>query len=310
MSINNDRSKNIWHWKFSKFRKSVDGINGIVEGWLIVDVTTTRSQDSTHSTWHSPYQVSKTNSPRATEACCTVTRKCAAVVPGSSMSRIWNAIWTPSQYPKRRLFVRSRKVSKPRDWYFKLWHRFEIWQAHRQQCCRSACQISERSDNSKYKSRGLETLRDLMERRIFGYWDGALVPEMFSGVHIRILGWPIYDLHGLVLPEIPSGLGCLGRILGWFLPRLTTSWTRKKLFWKVALDQGKRLCCTSTLAGSWCCSTLPNIYVKAIMIPNWTVPEFASPCYALWQSWKFDIWKPSNLAVCEYIYDLHSMSSL
>ena len=62
--------------------------------------------------------------------------------------------WAPSQYPKRRLFVRSRKVSKPRDWYFKLSYRFEIWQAHRQYCCRSACQVSERSDNSKYKSRG------------------------------------------------------------------------------------------------------------------------------------------------------------
>ena len=81
--------------------------------------------------------------------------------------------WAPSQYPKRRLFVRSRKVSKPRDWYFKLSYRFEIWQAHRQHCCRSACQISERSDNSKYKSRGFETLRDLTERRLFGYWDGA-----------------------------------------------------------------------------------------------------------------------------------------
>ena len=75
----------------------------------------------------------------------------------------------------RRLFVRSRKVSKPRDWYFKLSYRFEIWQAHRQHCCRSACQVSERSDNSKYKSRGFETLRDLTERRLFGYWDGALL---------------------------------------------------------------------------------------------------------------------------------------
>ena len=82
--------------------------------------------------------------------------------------------WAPSQYTKRRLFVRSREVSKPRDWYFKLLYRFEIWQAHRQHCCRSACQISERSDNSKYKSRGFETLRDLTERRLFGYWDGAL----------------------------------------------------------------------------------------------------------------------------------------
>ena len=83
--------------------------------------------------------------------------------------------WAPSQYPKRRLSVRSSKVSKPRDWYFKLSYRFGIWQAHRQHCCRSACQISERSDNSKYKSRGFETLRDLTERRLFGYWDGAQV---------------------------------------------------------------------------------------------------------------------------------------
>ena len=44
----------------------------------------------------------------------------------------------PSQYPRRRLFVRSRKISK-------------------------------RSDNSQYKSRGFETLRDLTERRLFGY---------------------------------------------------------------------------------------------------------------------------------------------
>ena len=94
------------------------------------------------------------------------------LVPSSS-SRWLQGIWAPSQYPKRRLFVRSRKVSKPRDWYFKLSYRFEIWQAHRQQCCRSASQISERSDNSKYKYRGIETLRDLTERRLFGYWDGA-----------------------------------------------------------------------------------------------------------------------------------------
>ena len=83
--------------------------------------------------------------------------------------------WAPFQYTKRRLFVRSREVSKPRDWYFKLLYRFEIWQAHRQHCCWSACQISEWSDNSKYKFRYFETLRDLTERRLFGYWDGALV---------------------------------------------------------------------------------------------------------------------------------------
>ena len=80
----------------------------------------------------------------------------------------------PSQYPKRRLSVRSRKVSKPQDLYLELSDRSEIWQALRQQCCRCACHISKRYDNLKYRSRGFETLRDLTERRLFGYWDGAL----------------------------------------------------------------------------------------------------------------------------------------
>ena len=81
-----------------------------------------------------------------------------------------------SQYPKRRLSVRSRKVSKPRDRYFKLSYRFEIWQAHRQHCCRGACQISKRCDNLNYQSRGFETSRDLTIRRLIRYWNGAQVP--------------------------------------------------------------------------------------------------------------------------------------
>ena len=84
-----------------------------------------------------------------------------------------NAPRATSQYPKRRLSVRSRKISKPRDLYLELSDRSEIWQALRQQCCRCACQISKRYDNLKYQSRGFETLRDLTERRLFGYWDGA-----------------------------------------------------------------------------------------------------------------------------------------
>ena len=83
--------------------------------------------------------------------------------------------WAPSQYPKRRLSVRSRKVSTPRDLYLELSDRSEIWQALRQQCCRCACQISKRYDNLNYQSRGFETLRDLTKRRLFGYWDGALL---------------------------------------------------------------------------------------------------------------------------------------
>ena len=85
----------------------------------------------------------------------------------------------PSQYPKRRLSVRFRKVSKPRYLYLELSDRYEIWQAPRQQCCRCACQISKRYGNLKYQSHGFETLRDLMERRLFGYWDGARVLTSF-----------------------------------------------------------------------------------------------------------------------------------
>ena len=91
---------------------------------------------------------------------------------------IWKIFWAPSQYPKRRLSVRSRKVSKPRDLYSELSDRSEIWQALRQQCCRCACQISKRYDNLKYQSRGSEALRDLTKRRLFGYWDGAQIPKL------------------------------------------------------------------------------------------------------------------------------------
>ena len=90
------------------------------------------------------------------------------------LSQFQPTTWAPSQYPKRRLSVRSRKVSKPRDLYLELSDRSEIWQALRQQCYRCACQISKRYDNLKYQSRGFETLRDLTKRRLFGYWDGAL----------------------------------------------------------------------------------------------------------------------------------------
>ena len=97
-----------------------------------------------------------------------------------------NITRTPSQYPKRRLSVRSRKVSKPRDLYLELSDRSAIWQALRQQCCRCACQILKRYDNLKYQSRGFETLRDLTKRRLFGYWDGAL--ENDDPVHRRTYG--------------------------------------------------------------------------------------------------------------------------
>ena len=123
--------------------------------------------------------------------CCIYRDHCCRNIPNDAFTTFSNR--APSQYPKRRLFVRSRKVSKPRDWYFKLPYRFEIWQAHRQHCCRSACQISERSDNPKCKSRGFETLRDLTERRLFGYWDGAQISFWFW---CRVMG---HHLHNNII---------------------------------------------------------------------------------------------------------------
>ena len=67
----------------------------------------------------------------------------------------------PFQYPKRRVIVSSREVSKPRDLYLKSSDRSDIWQASPQHCCRCACQISKRHDDLNYRSRGFETLRDL-----------------------------------------------------------------------------------------------------------------------------------------------------
>ena len=98
-----------------------------------------------------------------------------------NMHQVSVGIWAPFQYPIRRLTVRSRKVSKPPDLYLELSDRSVIWQAPRQQGCRSACQISKRCDNLNYQSRGFETSRDLTIRRLIGYWNGALIFHQLYG---------------------------------------------------------------------------------------------------------------------------------
>ena len=90
-------------------------------------------------------------------------------------------IRTPFQYPIKRRMVRYREVSKPQDWLLMLLHHFKIWQTPRHQCCRAACQISERSDNSKYKFRGFEASRDLTIRRPVGYWKALIPMRSFIG---------------------------------------------------------------------------------------------------------------------------------
>ena len=82
----------------------------------------------------------------------------------------------PSQYPKRRLFVRSRKVSKPRDWYFKLPYRFEIWQAHRQHW-EIKIQISRLRDFTRsYGKTSFRILRRGPGRNCFTYICNGFLP--------------------------------------------------------------------------------------------------------------------------------------
>ena len=76
-------------------------------------------------------------------------------------------------------------VSRPRDWQFGFSYRFEIWEALRQHYCRSACQISERLYNSKYKSRDFEILRDLTIGRLIRYWNGTL----FTATCLLLTQW-------------------------------------------------------------------------------------------------------------------------
>ena len=99
-----------------------------------------------------------------------------------------NGYWAPSQYTKRRPFVRSRTVSKPWDLCLELSDRSEVWQAFRQHGWRCACQISKRYDNLKYQSGGFETSRDCTKRRLFGYWDGALMVNLSKYVGIYVWG--------------------------------------------------------------------------------------------------------------------------
>ena len=62
--------------------------------------------------------------------------------------------------------IRSHKDSKPRDPGLYFSNHSESWQAHRQQCCRDAGQISERYDQYNIQSRGFEISRALAVRRL------------------------------------------------------------------------------------------------------------------------------------------------
>ena len=79
------------------------------------------------------------------------------------------------RYPIRRIIVRSRKVSKPLDLYLELSDRSKICQEPQQHCCWCDCQISKQYFDLNYQSRGFQTSRDIMIRRLIRYWNGAQV---------------------------------------------------------------------------------------------------------------------------------------
>ena len=68
--------------------------------------------------------------------------------------------WASIRKVDRRLIVRSREVSKPRDSGLDFFIHTEIPQATRQQYCLDACKIAERYDNHNIQSRGFEASRD------------------------------------------------------------------------------------------------------------------------------------------------------
>ena len=89
---------NMYRWMIGRITDewSVGWISGIVGGWLIVGVTTTRSKHSTHSRGTLRTKIQSRTRLRATHACYPATSNCVVVVAGLSMSRIWTAIWSQS----------------------------------------------------------------------------------------------------------------------------------------------------------------------------------------------------------------------
>ena len=83
--------------------------------------------------------------------------------------------WAPFQYPIRCLIVRSQEVLKAWDWCLESSDHCGIWQAHWQQCCQDACQISKPCNDFNYQSCSFETSQDLMMRYLIGYWNWPLV---------------------------------------------------------------------------------------------------------------------------------------
>ena len=83
-----------------------------------------------------------------------------------------------------------------RDVASELHDRFENWQVFRQQCCRSACQISRQNDNFNTQCRGFDTSRDITIKRPSIKWQRLFT---FEYMYVCMLSTmlKIYDILSL-----------------------------------------------------------------------------------------------------------------
>ena len=96
------------------------------------------------------------------------------------------------------ILLRSLEVSKAWACMVKFSHRFDIWQASRQQRCRDTCQVSKRLGKSKHTSRSFEISHDLTRRRPPAYW---VLMSGSGGTE-----WPWYQLLASLENAVEVGI--------------------------------------------------------------------------------------------------------
>ena len=80
--------------------------------------------------------------------------------------------WAPFQYPIRHLIKTSRKVSKPRDFVFRIVRSLD---GPLSSSAVDVPVVSQRCTNLSFKPSGFDASRNVRMRRLLGYWNGAQV---------------------------------------------------------------------------------------------------------------------------------------
>ena len=112
-----------------------------------------------------------------------------------------NDTLAPCQYPIRRLKCKISWSLETARFVCSIDRLLWIWRAHRQHCCRRACQISKRCDNLNYQSRGFETSRDFI-----GHWNRSL---LYLNTHeVSPVYWHTYPSVNTMLHRRDSNASC------------------------------------------------------------------------------------------------------